>query len=341
MIINELSTSSINHAKEIIMNMEKKVLGRGLDALFGNNNPIQESQTASKITDIAIDLLVANPKQPRKYFDEKSLQELADSITSQGIIQPLLVRLLGLDGKYEIIAGERRYRAAIIANLKVVPAYVRQMTDTEVMIASLIENVQREDLNAIEEALALKRLRDEFMITQDELSKKIGKSRSTIANSLRLLNLSDAARADLITGKINAGHARSLLSIDDAKAQEKLHTAIISHELTVRDSENAVKDWKNGVPFFWENDASNVIGANQSSRNVADVQLDANVQVKKEKVKSSRKKSETIKTIQKQLNEQLKLRANISGSEEKGKITLSYQNAEEFAQLLQKIGLEK
>ena len=180
-----------------------KGLGRGLEVLWGGNVATEKSEGQNNL--IAIDAISPNPSQPRRHFDEEALKELAESIRAQGILQPLLVRPDG-SGNYQIVAGERRWRAARMANLSKVPVVIREMSDKEVMAAALIENLQREDLNAIEEAQALKELRDALNITQEELAKRLGKSRPAIANAMRLLQLSESAQEDVRYGRMSAGH---------------------------------------------------------------------------------------------------------------------------------------
>ena len=230
-----------------------KGLGRGLDALFGGTAPKQEPQgQESAVNLMPITALHPNPNQPRRHFDDAALRELADSIKSQGIIQPLLVRPLGSENTYQIVAGERRWRAAQLAGLKEVPVYVRQLSDKEVMAAALIENLQREDLNPIEEAEALQALRDALELTQEELATRLGKSRPAIANALRLLQLSATARADIQAGLLSAGHARCLLGIDAPIASEALRQRILSHKLTVREAEDAAAFWRGHNALPWE-----------------------------------------------------------------------------------------
>ena len=213
------------------MALKRNALGRGLDSLIS----MTEIQTdgSSAINEIEIDLISPNPEQPRRTFDEETLEELAVSIRELGIIQPLSLRDAG-DGTYQIIAGERRWRAARIAGLRTVPAYVRTVTDSEVTEMALIENIQREDLNAIEVALAFRKLIDTYNLTQDRLSERLGKKRATIANHLRLLKLPAEIQLGLRDHKLEMGHARALLSVADPKEQLKLYNLIIKEGLTVR-----------------------------------------------------------------------------------------------------------
>ena len=206
-------------------------MGRGLDSLLS----ISEVQTAgsSAINEIEVALIEPNPSQPRTNFDAEALEELAASIRELGVIQPLSLRSLS-DGRYQIIAGERRWRAARMAGLATVPAYVRTASDSEVTEMALIENIQREDLNAIEVALAFRKLIDTYSLTQDRLSERLGKKRATIANHLRLLKLPAEIQLGLRDRKIDMGHARALLSVPDAKLQLKLYNRILAQGLSVR-----------------------------------------------------------------------------------------------------------
>lgn len=217
-----------------MMTMSKKRLGKGLQALI----PSVEDENQG-VTEININRILPNPHQPRRDFDDEKLEELAASIREHGVIQPIIVRENG--DMYELVAGERRWRAAKKLGHTTIPAIIKEYTDGEVMEIALIENLQREDLNPIEEAAAYKQLMEEFGLTQDELSKKIGKSRSLIANSIRLLNLPAEIQELLEKGAITTGHARSLLSLDDKGMQMELARRIIEEGLTVRDIEKIVK----------------------------------------------------------------------------------------------------
>jgi len=206
-------------------------LGRGLDSLISMNDI--QTDGSSAINEIEIDLISPNPEQPRRTFDEETLAELAASIRELGVIQPLSLRDAG-DGTYQIIAGERRWRAAKLAGLSTLPAYVRTASDSEVTEMALIENIQREDLNAIEVALAFRKLIDTYDLTQDRLSERLGKKRATIANHLRLLKLPAEIQLGLRDRKLDMGHARALLSVADPKEQLKLYNLILKEGLSVR-----------------------------------------------------------------------------------------------------------
>lgn len=220
------------------MAAKKGGLGRGLDALFADNSIEEVASTSAvklKIMDIE-----PNRDQPRKIFDEDALAELADSIAKHGVIQPLLVRPMP-DGSYQLVAGERRWRASRMAGLTEVPVVIKELSDDEAMALALIENLQREDLNAIEEAQGIKALMDTLSLTQDEAAERVGKSRPAVANALRLLKLPDSVIALVSDGKLSPGHARALLGFKDE--QDIIETAdlIIEKGLTVRDVEKLVK----------------------------------------------------------------------------------------------------
>lgn len=224
-----------------------KGLGRGLDALLGADSPALSgfgiaSDQADKAPDtLPLSALKAGKYQPRTRMDEEALNELAESIKTQGIMQPILVRPLKGRGakKYEIVAGERRFRAAGIAGLKEVPVLVRDVSDDNAAIMALIENIQREDLNPLEEAKGVKRLLDEFGMTHDQAAQAIGRSRSATSNMLRLLNLTEPVQTMLLAGDIDMGHARALLAVD-AASQIILANEVIAKRLSVRDTEKLV-----------------------------------------------------------------------------------------------------
>ncbi len=198
------------------MAVKKGGLGRGLDALFNDNSEKNEGAVSVRINDIE-----PNRDQPRRDFDEQSLSELADSIALHGLLQPIAVRP-NSDGNYTIIAGERRWRASRMAGLDKVPVIIKEVDEKELKELALIENLQREDLNAVEEALGFKSLMDTYNLTQEQVSERLGKSRSAVANTLRLLSLNDKELEALRSGAISAGHARALLSCDDEETREKM-----------------------------------------------------------------------------------------------------------------------
>ncbi len=218
-------------------------LGRGLDALISTEEV--KPQGSSTINEIAIELIEANPNQPRREFDLQSLQELASSIREIGIIQPITLRQVD-DNRFQIIAGERRWRASQIAGLKAIPAYIRTINDESVMEMALVENIQREDLNAIEIALAYQHLLDNDGMTQEKVSERVGKSRAAIANYLRLLRLPAQIQLSLQKKEIDMGHARALLAIDSPSLQIKMYKEIMKHGYSVRKVEEMVNMLKNG-----------------------------------------------------------------------------------------------
>ena len=227
------------------MTKKKKRLGRGLDALLGSTDTINSESLSSK-TDtppntLPIELMQPGEYQPRTNMDPESLQELASSIQAQGIIQPILVRPIAND-KYEIIAGERRWRAAQIAQLSEVPVLVRNIADEATLAVALIENIQRENLNPVEEAIGLKRLMDEFGLTHEEMAKSVGRSRTAVTNLLRLLSLSHGAKQLLEHGKLEMGHARALLGLP-VEQQDWAASEVYTKRLNVRQTEELVRKY--------------------------------------------------------------------------------------------------
>lgn len=221
--------------------MKRNALGRGLDSLISMDD-IQTSGS-SAINEIPVDHISPNPDQPRRTFDEEALEELATSIRELGIIQPLTLRNVGKDS-YQIISGERRYRAAKLAGLETVPAYIRTANDSELTEMALIENIQREDLNAIEIALTFRKLIDQYNLTQERLSERIGKKRATIANFLRLLKLPAEVQLGLRDRHIDMGHARALLSVEKPSLQLKLYNETLKKGLSVRQVEQQARAYK-------------------------------------------------------------------------------------------------
>lgn len=216
---------------------KKRGLGRGLEALFNENGAEENFELNSD--KLALSKIDINPEQPRKTFDETALNELAESIKEKGVLQPLLVR--PVKNRYQLVAGERRFRAAHIAKLKEVPVIIKDLSDKDSMEIALIENLQREDLNAVEEAQGIKLLMDKYSLTQEEVAGKLSKSRPAVANSIRLLNLSDKILSQLKDGLLSAGHARALLSIEDQGKREEIADLIIKNNLSVRETEKLAK----------------------------------------------------------------------------------------------------
>lgn len=237
------------------MPIKKKGLGKGLDSLIPDNKSMksvtsektveskEEAAAKSGVQVMKINEVEPNRDQPRKNFDEDALLELSDSIKQFGVLQPLLVRKR--KDYYEIIAGERRWRAAKLAGVKEVPVIEKEYTDQEILEIGLIENIQRENLNPIEEAIAYKRLLEEFNLKQDEVAERVSKSRTAVTNSMRLLKLSDKVQQMIIDDMISTGHARALLAIDDPELQYTLANKIFDEKLSVRETEKLVKEIKN------------------------------------------------------------------------------------------------
>ncbi len=236
-----------------------KGLGKGLDALIpkgtavglkapgaigdikDQNGAADQTALGDGVRRVKITEVEPNRDQPRKEFNKEALEELADSIKQFGVIEPIVVQQK--DNRYEIIAGERRWRAAMIAGLKEIPVVIKTFTRQEILEISLIENLQREDLNPIEEAVAFKKLMTEFNLTQEEVAVKVSKSRTAVTNSMRLLKLPESVQQMVISGSLSGGHARALLSLEDEKAQEKIAEKILKDNLTVRDVEKLVKEY--------------------------------------------------------------------------------------------------
>ena len=278
--------------------MKRGGLGRGLDVLLPQTDALLETV----VRDIAIDDIDPNSDQPRREFDKEALEQLADSIREAGVLSPILVVEDGL--RYRIVAGERRYRASRMAGLTAVPCIVRDMTTAQQMGAALIENLQRQDLNAIEEAAAIRSLMQECGYTQEQAAQKLGKSRPVIANALRLLNLPKEITDLVITGDLSAGHARVLAGLNDKKRQLELAHQCVTLGYSVRKLEELVKDKPKAA------------APKRNARTITP-ELDA---------------------LQNSMREALGLKTVLSGNERKGKITLSYSSAEELEHLYEVIG---
>lgn len=237
----------INERKILFMAVSKKGLGKGLDSMIPekvgrtkNTEVVNMNDNVSRETLININDIEPNREQPRKHFDEDAIQELAESIKQYGIIQPLILQKK--DKYYSIIAGERRWRAARVAGLKEVPAIIKDYTPQETMEIALIENIQREDLNPIEEALAYQNLIKEFNLKQDEVADRVSKSRVSVTNSMRLLKLDSRVQQMLIDSMISSGHARTLLPIEDPDTQYQIATSVFDEKLSVRETEKLIKN---------------------------------------------------------------------------------------------------
>jgi len=219
---------------------KRPALGRGLSALIPAASPVAVEQPVERARELDIDLLVPNPRQPRAHIEEHRLDELAQSIRAHGVLQPVLVRRTA-SGHYEIIAGERRWRAAQRAGLLKVPVAIRDVADEQLLQVALVENIQREDLNPIEEAQAFRRLSDELQMSQEEIGASVGKDRATVANYMRLLRLPAEVRNDLASGSLTMGHARALVAMADEVAQRRVAREVVSRGLSVRETESLIR----------------------------------------------------------------------------------------------------
>ncbi len=222
------------------MAVKKSGLGRGFDAIFADNSVEDISSGVSTVKVKLIDI-EPNRDQPRKQFDDETLTELSNSIAQHGVLQPLLVRPMP-DGGYQLVAGERRWRASRMAGLTEVPVVIRDLTDSQVAQLALVENLQRENLNPLEEANGYKELSDKFGYTQEKISEIVGKSRSAVANALRLLNLSESVQEMVSSGSLSMGHARALLSVEDGKTQKEIAKLVVQNDFSVRETERLVRN---------------------------------------------------------------------------------------------------
>lgn len=286
--------------------MAKKGLGKGLGSLFDEHNIIddivtQEKSSNNDITKIKISLIEPNKNQPRKTFDKEKIEILSNSIKENGLIQPIIITP-SKNGMYKIVAGERRWRASKKAGLKEIPAVVRDYSDEEVAEIALIENLQREDLNPIEEALGYKTLLEEFNLTQELISKRIGKSRSAIANSMRLLSLEEQIQKLLVSGDISSGHARAILSIEDNELRLALSKRIIEDNLNVRQTEALAKQLQKKPPV-----------KKVSKKSAYDIEIDK---------------------IQNTLSSNFGTKVKITHTDKKGKIEIEYYGNDDLERIL-------
>jgi len=283
-------------------------LGRGLSALLKDEPTIKSAtdfgaqKLVGNIIEIELDKITANPWQPRTNFDKRNLEDLVESIRSLGVIQPITVRKKD-DGTYELISGERRFRASTIVGKTNIPAYVRLANDQEMLEMALVENIQRQDLDAIEIALSYQQLIDEIKLTQEELSKRVGKDRSSITNYLRLLKLDPIIQTGIRDGMISMGHGRALMAIEDIELQFEVYEKIVKDNLSVRETEKLIKAIKNGE---------------QTGLNT------------KEKVELPTMYKTAMDNFQQRLNTNVKIQRNEKG---KGKIIIDFTSDEEFERL--------
>lgn len=288
--------------------MAKKGLGKGLDSLFETDSipALSEDTKNQETTEIKLSMIEPNPNQPRNYFDPDALETLAESIAEHGLIQPITITPRN-NGRYMIVAGERRWRAAKKAGLTSIPALIKELSDEEIAKLALIENLQREDLNPIEEALGYKSLIDDYSLTQEAVSKIIGKSRSAVANSLRLLVLDDDIQKLLIDGSLTGGHARALLAVENRKDREILAKRIIEEELNVRQAEALAKQLNKPKK--------------QQSKPVADAY------------------SIELDRLQERLASGLGTKVKISHTKKRGKIEIEYYGNEDLERILNLINM--
>lgn len=291
---------------------KRNALGKGLGALLTSpdtdittkNKAGNEPGMADSISRIPVSAIEANPFQPRTHFEEDALRELSESIKALGLIQPVTVRKLGYD-KYQLISGERRFRASQLAGLTDIPAYIRIANDQAMLEMALVENIQREELDAVEIGLAYQRMIEELSLTQEEIADKVAKKRSTVANYLRLLKLPPEIQLGIRSRQISMGHARALVNIEDPALQKQLFNEIISQELSVRQVEDAARQSKK--PTFEKPETAGVM-------------------------------SESFKLAQRSLQSKLSLPVDIkSGKNGKGSVAIKFSNEAEFKELLRKL----
>jgi len=293
------------------MEKRRRSLGRGLSSLIPNTEPlstrVEETTHKQNVAELDVESILPGDGQPRKIFEYDAIQELAHSIKEHGILQPILVRKR-YHGQYEIIAGERRWRAAQAAGLHSVPCLIAEMADEKVLTAALVENIQRRDLNPIEEAEAYRRLAEDLGYTQAEVADAVGKKRSSIANALRLLKLPIQVRELVLDNTLSMGHARALLSLDDESSIEKISKQVIHRNLSVRKTEDLVKKFKGPK------------GENEN---------------KTSKISSSEPRA--IKELRLRLERSLGTKVKVDDNGESGKITIHYSTRESLSDIIEKI----
>jgi len=291
---------------------EKRALGKGLSSLLPSLGSRSDSSYRAP-WECSVNDIIPHPNQPRKLFDKESIDELAASIEEKGILQPLIVRKIG-GGKFELIAGERRLRAAKQLHLEEVPVIIKDVESDEVLEIALIENIQREDLNPVEEALAYKELLSRYQHTQDELAKRLGRNRSSIANTLRLLKLPEQIRAYIISGKLSMGHARALLGIENRELQKKLADDIIENDLSVRQVESWIRKLRG-----------------EGDKKISSSLVRQAIPDDTERV--------LYKNIEEDLKKSLKTQVQIQGSSHNGKVVIYFHSKEELDGLIDRLSL--
>lgn len=298
--------------------MSKKVMGKGLGALIQKQQEGSVSDSLAddkqRVRDVAIDLVVPSPLQPRVTFIEAPLDDLMESIRQHGVIQPLIVRLV--DGKYELIAGERRWRASRKLGLATVPVIERVASNLEVLEMALIENLQREDLNPIEEASGYTRLAREFSMKQEDIAKRVGKSRASVANAMRLLDLPNSLQIFVAKGNLSVGHAKAILSVKDGEAQEALAEQCMKKNLTVRAIEKLAQSWQKG-------------GAKELAP------------ATREKAELAGEKNPDMLALEEQLKRLFSTNVMLHHTPKKGQIVIEYYGDEDLQRIMELLGLEE
>ena len=294
------------------MTEKRKALGRGIETLLPSRQPSappvhQPVQRGEVIHQLAVELIDRNPYQTRTHVDEGALQELADSIKATGVLQPITVRAVP-GGRYQLIAGERRWLASQRAGKPTVPAIVRQVSNEQAMEMTIIENLQREDLNPIEQARAFERLANEFGLTQEQISVRTGKERSSVANFLRLLRLPEHVQTYVAAGHVSVGHAKALLSLDSPEAMAKIAERVITHGLTVRQTEEVVDDWLHPVD-------------RKARKEFKERLVDPNV-----------------REAEKELERTLGVKVTITDRKGRGRIVLEYSSLEDYDRIVTTLG---
>lgn len=294
---------------------KKKSLGKGLSALLEDSETDITSKyqkdadrTIGSVSEIGLDSIQPNPFQPRQGFDEEALSELADSVREHGVIQPITVRKMGYD-QYQIVSGERRFRAAQEAGLETIPAYIKVANDQTMLEMALVENLQRENLDAIEVAVSYQRLIEECQETQESVSKKVGKKRATVTNYLRLLKLPEEIQSSIREGKISMGHARALINIEDDGVRLRIHQRILQEELSVRKTEALIQKLEEEEP---------------------------KEEAPKDKASLSSKEQETLETLNRRMGDRVKLKKEGSG---KGRIVIDYGSQEDLDRIIDALEL--
>lgn len=278
--------------------MENRALGKGLSALI----PEKAAKSSGDVTYLKTELIQDNPFQPRTHYDENKLAELKASIREKGVLVPILVRLK--DGKYQVVAGERRLKAARSLNIQEIPTIVREVTDQEALVLALVENIQREELNPIEEAEAYKKLIEEFHYTQDMVAESVGKDRTTVTNLLRLLKLPAEIQQSVYDGKLSVGHARALLSVEQLGEQKRLFGVVMKKGLSVRELEELVR-----------------LGPKGTAR----------------RAKTQKAKDHEVAALEEQLQNILGTRVSIHAQKKKGKIVIEYYSLDDLDRIIAKI----